>query len=377
MEGLIEFVESVPEFRRISKGNYRHKLSDILLLFIMARASGCGGRTDIMEFGKHNLNKFRSMGRFMNGIPSEPTLCRIEKGIDEGQLSRKMSDFENKYYAELTKGHEPDIICVDGKALRGTLQENGRNPDIVSAYSSSTGLTLATEACREKSNEITAVPVLLDKVNIEGRIITADAMSMQKAIIDKIRLKGADFVIELKANQRSLRYGIEDKIKHQVPVQSYSEGPALEHGRIETRTYRVYEGLPLIEDKAKWGGNLTVIAFEARTVKKSTGLVTSEERLYISSLRPDARNLAKIIRSHWKIESMHWSLECNFEQDNIKRKDTRAARNLDTIHIIVHSLFNIWRGKRKKLSDKAKGIAELMRNISQSFTKLMRFLSQI
>ena len=152
IEGLVEFVESVPEFRRTSKGNYRHKLSDILLLFIMGRACGCVGRTEIIEFGKHNLNKFQSMGRFINGIPSEPTLCRIENGMDEEELSRKMSDFENRYHEEFTKGQDPDIICIDGKAMRGTLQENGRNPDIVSAYSSSTALTLATEACKEKSN---------------------------------------------------------------------------------------------------------------------------------------------------------------------------------------------------------------------------------
>lgn len=131
----------------------------------------------------------------------------------------------------------------------GTVLENGRNPDIVSAYSTRAGMTLATEACREKSNEITAGPALLDRIDICGDIITADAMSMQKQIIDKIREKGAYFIIELKANQRSLRYGIEDKLKVQSPVQQYTEGPSLDHGRIETRTYRIYNGLELIGDK--------------------------------------------------------------------------------------------------------------------------------
>lgn len=132
---------------------------------------------------------------------SEPTLCRIEQGMDEEYLAGKMADFKAPYHRELTKDDEPDIICIDGKSMRGTVQNNGRNPDVVSAYSSTAGITLATEACQEKSNEIKAGPKLLDKLDVKGQVITADAMSMQKDIIDKIREKGADFVIELKANQ--------------------------------------------------------------------------------------------------------------------------------------------------------------------------------
>lgn len=139
---------------------------------------------------------------------------------------------------------------MDGKAER--------DPEIVSAYSYDTGITLATEACSEKSNEIKAVPLLIDKINISGKIVTADAMSMQKDIIEKIREKGGDFLIELKANQPSLRYGVEDKLKERTPVYSYTEGPELGHGRIESRTYRIFEGLDIIAGKEKWGGNMTI-----------------------------------------------------------------------------------------------------------------------
>ena len=270
MEGLMEFAFSVPEFRRTSKGNLRHKLGDILILFILGRASKCITRAEIIEFGKHNLKKFRSMGMLRNGVPSESTLCRVEQGIDENCLASHMTAFTEAFVNEASpKGTEPDIICVDGKAMRGTVQSNGKNPDIVSAYSKNTGITLATEACREKSNEIKAVPLLLAKLNLDGRVVTADAMSMQKDIIDLIRGKGGDFIIELKANQRALRYGIEDKIKSCVPMQTYTEGPVLEHGRIETRTYRTYNGLNLIANKEKWGGNLTVIEFESSSEKKT------------------------------------------------------------------------------------------------------------
>ena len=189
-------------------------------------------------------------------------------------------------------------------------------------------------------------------------------------------IEGGDFLIELKANQPSLRYGIEDRLVEHTPVYSYTEGPELAHGRIETRTYRVYDGLDIIADKEKWGGNMTIIEYESSTVKKSTGMRTSEKRLYVSSMPTKTPKLGIIVRNHWSIESMHWGLDYNLQQDNIKRKSTRAARNLDTIQRIVYSVFSIWKGLRKKQSDKNKGIAELMRHISMSFTRLMRFLSQ-
>lgn len=377
IDELRAFASSVPDFRRLDKGNIRHRLDDIIMLMILGRLAGYIKRAEIMEFGRHNLHRLRKMGILRNGVPSEATLCRVENGINDMDMADRMQQFAEIYLDRLTRAcHIIEIICIDGKAERGTVQENGRSPDIVSAYSFNTGIILATEACHEKSNEIKAVPILLDKIDIAGKIITADAMSMQKDIVEKIRKKGGDFLIELKANQPSLRYGIEDRIVKHTPVYSYTEGPELAHGRIETRTYRVYDGLDIIADKEKWGGNMTIIEYESSTVKKSTGAHTFEKRLYVSSLPTSTPKLGTNVRSHWSIESMHWGLDCNLQQDNIKRKSTRAARNLDTIQRIVYSVFSIWKGLRKKKSDRNKGIAELIRCISMSFTKLMRFLSQ-
>ena len=376
-EELIRFATSVSDFRRLDKGNIRHRLADIIMLMILGRTCGYVGRADIIEFGKHNLNKFRKMGMLKKGVPSEATLCRVENGIDDMDMAERMQQFARKFYVMVMEScHDMEIICVDGKAERGTVQDNGRSPDIVSAYSFNTGITLVTEACQEKSNEIKAVPILLDKIDIAGKTVTADAMSMQKDIVDIIRKKGGDFLIELKANQPSLRYCVEDRLAEHMPVYSYTEDPELAHGRIETRTYRIYDGLGIIADKEKWGGNMTVIEYESFTIKKSTGARTSEKRLYVSSIPIDTPKPGAIVRNHWAIESMHWGLDRNLQQDNIKRKSTRAARNLDTILRIVYSVFSIWKGLRKKRSDKRKGMAELMRHVSMSFTRLMRFLSQ-
>lgn len=374
---LVDFASTVPDFRRTSKGNLRHRLEDVIILMIFARMSRCVVRTEIIEFGRYNLGKFQKLGLLRNGVPSEPTLCRIEKGIDSLALADRMREYAQTFHAELMKTpHVREIICIDGKAERGTVQENGRNPDIVSAYSYDTGIVLATEACEEKSNEIKAIPRLIDKIDIKGKIVTADAMSMQKDIIDRIRDRGGDFVIELKANQRALRYGVEDRLKMSRPAYVHTEGPVLAHGRIETRMYNIYDGLELITDKDKWGGNLTIIEYESNTVNKAMRVQTSEKRLYVSSLPTDMLLLGSVVRSHWSIESMHWGLDVNLMQDRIKRKSAKAARNLDTIQRIVYSTFSIWKRLRKKRSDKRKGIAQIMRSISMSFTELKRFLSQ-
>ncbi|WP_350478656.1 ISAs1 family transposase [Bacteroides acidifaciens] len=156
----------------------------------------------------------------------------------------------------------------------------------------------------------------------------------------------------------------------------YTVGPELGHGRIETRTYHIYDGLEIIADRQKWGGNMTIIEYESETVRKASGVHTSEKRLYVSSLPTSTPALGALVRNHWSIESMHWALDCNLLQDRIKRKSAKAARNLDSIQRIVHSVFSIWKGLRKKRSDKRKGMAELMRYVSMSFTRLLRFLHQ-
>lgn len=375
MKHLKDFADTVPEYRRTGKGNYRHKLADILMLVIMARLSKCLTRSDILAFGRRHLTRLQSMGMFRHGLPSEATLCRVFQGMDHEKTAERMAAFADVFRKEAVRGGT-EIICIDGKAMRGTSYENGRTPDIVSAYSPQSGITLATDICQEKSNEITSVPKLLDKLDIRGCIITADAMSFQKAIVDKIREKGGDFVIELKANQRSLRYGLEDAIKTASPMDIYREPPTLEHGRIESRACRIYEGAELIADREKWNGDLTVIEILTSTEKKSNGSHASERRLYISSMKADAGTFNKITRLHWSIESMHWCLDRNLRQDAIKRKTEQSARNLDTVQRMVLAIISAWKSRRKKAADKRKGVAGIIRGLATGLTKLLRFLAQ-
>ena len=119
-----------------------------------------------------------------------------------------------------------------------------------------------------------------------------------------------------------------------------------------------------------------MVEFVAHTYNKSTGAETTETRLYVTDIPADTPWLGDAVRTHWSIESMHWGLDVNLKQDDIKRKSSEAARNLDTIQRLVFSLFSVWKGRRKKRSDKSKGLAALMRSVSMSLTKLLRFLSQ-
>ena len=267
------------------------------MLVILGRLSKCITRAEILQFGKRHLKRLQSKGLFPYGLPSEATLCRVFQSIDDEKMADRMSAFAEVFRKEISAS-ATDIICIDGKAMRGTLYDNGRNPNIVSAYSLRSSFTLATDVCKEKSNEIKSVPRLLDKLDVSGCVVTADAMSCQKGIIDKIRGKGGDFVIELKANQRSLRYGLEDSIKTATPTDIYKKGPYLEHGRIESRICRIYRGEELIVDREKWNGNLTVVEILTATEKKSDGKSTSEQRLYISSLDSSAERLSQITRQH-------------------------------------------------------------------------------
>ncbi len=372
---LQEFVKTVPEYRRTNKGNIKYKLEDILMLEIIARLSKCTSRADIIQFGKHHLKRFQSHGIFFKGLPSESTLCRVSQGINHEDMANMASAFAAAFYKD-TANDTADIICIDGKAMKGTIYENGRNPDIVSAFSTKTAFTIATDICQKKSNEITAAPKLLDKIKVAGNIITADAMYFQKTIINKIRQKGGDYVIELKANQKSLRYGIEDSIKTASPIDTYKEGPVLEHGRIETRTCKIYSGKEHIKDRNKWNEDFTIIEILTSTEKKSDGSFASEQRLYLSNMKGSAKLFNKITKQHWSIESLHWCLDRNLLQDKIKRKTEQAARNLDTIQRIVLNIIAAWKNRRKKVADKQKGVAKILRELSMNFTKLIQFLNQ-
>ena len=367
-------MDSVPEFRRTSKGHVIYKLRDMVFLLIIGRMGRCKGRPEIIAYGKKHLRKLQSMGMFKEGIPSESTLCRVEAGIDSVGMADLHAEFAKKFQVR-DKNGKLKVVAIDGKCMRGTLQENGKTPDILGAYSPSDGLTLATEMCEKKSNEITAAPKLIDKIDLKGKVVTADAMFCQKDILNHVTERDGHFLVEVKANQKKLTWGLEDSMAEATPTDAYVGDVTLDHGRIESRRCRKYKGADLKVDEGKWGSTLTFICVETSTIQKRGKEESSEKRIYMTDLDLDARTLDGIARGHWSIETMHWSLDTNMRQDSIRRKHVRSARNLDTIQRLCLSLLSIWRNNRKKKSDKRLGDAELLRRASFDFPFLMDLLS--
>ena len=209
----------------------------------------------------------------------------------------------------------------------------------------------------------------------KGVVVTLDAMGCQKDIVDKIREKGANFLIEVKANQKQLRWNIEDRLKAAPVVDSFLSEPELTGGRIETRICRTYRGADVMVDKDKWGAGLTVVEIETHTVKKSTKVETTENRLYISDLTVPAADFANISRKHWRVEVVHWHLDRTLKQDDIKRKSRSSALYLDTIQRLCLNLLFLWRANRKKIEDRQRGIAELIRKCRNNFTFVKKILT--
>ena len=374
LKALFSFAKSIPDYRRTDRGHVIYKLSDLVLLCIIARlAKSANTRAEIIEFADHNLSAFNRLGLLRKRLPSEATLCRMEQNIDDNQLSYYASLFAEKFSIE-QDDNKLKIIAIDGQFARGTTQANGRNPDIISAYSADQKMTLKTEVCDEKSNEITAAPKLLEGLNIENCVITADAMLCQKSFVDAVRNRDGNFVVQVKANQKGLRWSLEDKIKKINPLDKYSTPYELSHGRIMQRTCQTFDGAKLIDDPEKWGHDLTIICVKVVNIEKSTGKTSEDNRIYISNLQLSAKDFNDVIRKHWAIESMHWSLDTTMRHDATKRKKVRAAHNTDTMMRLCLSIMSIWRSQRKKKSDRKIGYTDILRRTMGRFTAVMNLL---
>lgn len=344
-EKLDRMTRSINDPRRSSKGNYRHKLPDMLYLEFAARIKGCLTRKEIIAFGEEHLEELQSkLGILENGVPSEATLHRMEKGIDCDEFARLYSEFALAL-AEACRPAEADnpmVFSVDGKAMRGTTQSNGRNPDIVSVFDTDSGIALDMEPCQEKSNEIKATPEALRRTPLpKGAVVTGDAMNCQRDIVDLIRSNGYDYFIALKANQKEVRWSVEDELPKMTPDEEYNADAECCHGRIHERHCRVFRDLGRISGIGKFRDACAVVEIRTHTTEKATGKEHSETRYYITSHNGCAKQLDYISRRHWAIENnLHWELDTLQRQDATKRKDNCTARNTDIIQKVVHAIYS-------------------------------------
>lgn len=299
------------------KRTRRHELFDLIVVALCGTIAGADSWADIERFGNVRLAWLRSFLRLQNGIPSHDTFGRVFARLDPAALVACIKQWLDEIGREIGKH-----IAIDGKTLRGSFDKAaGRNPlHLVSAWASETRLTLGQIAVDSKSNEITAIPLLLELLDLKGATVTIDAMGCQKEIAARIVAGGGDYVLALKANHEKLYDAVDREfttaleaataprdLRRHVTVES-------NRGRQERREYTVLPAPKSLPGLADWVGLATIVMVMRMTLVD--GRQQGEVSYFLSSLPAKVKALAKAIRQHWSIESqLHWVLDVTFSED--------------------------------------------------------------
>lgn len=341
--------------RRIKRGNFLYPLDEILFLTISAVVSGCHSWDEIEYFGEQKTDWLRKFFPFKNGIPSHDVINRVFNSLDNTVFNHCFIDWVNSI-SILTAGR---IIPIDGKTIRGASECGGFSKlHVVNAFCTTNNICLGQQAVEEKSNEITAIPDLLDLLAIKGCIITIDAMGCQTEIAEKIMSKGADYILAVKGNQKELKEQVSKLFRLNKP-DDINEQTDIGHGRIENRLCEVISELKFLDDKEKWVGIQTVVRITSQRTIKKTGKSKNEVRYYISSLNTDAAMLNNAIRTHWAIENkLHWSLDVIMREDYQLKRKNYAALNFNIVRKIALGILE--QKTEKKATKKMKMMKALL-----------------
>ena len=319
-----------------------HSLHDILVLSICAVVAGAESWVAVETFGKAKEAWFRNFLKLPNGIPSHDTFGRVFAALDPEALSRCFA----QWTAAVAKATCGKLIAIDGKTLRRSFDRASSKAAVhmVSAWTTENRMVLGQVATEEKSNEITAIPRLLELLDVSGCIVTIDAMGCQKKIVKRIIDGGGEYVLSLKGNQATMEQEVrqffdwaESQEFQDVPY-SFFESVDGEHGRIERRRYWCTSQIDWFEDLPKWKGLSSFGMVEAeRTVGEKT---STERRYFISSLDGnDAELFGWAVRGHWGIENgLHWGLDVAFREDDCRVRKDHGPTNLATLRHIALNL---------------------------------------
>lgn len=340
----------------------RHELIDILFLSVAATIAGCDGPTEIVDFAKNRLSWLRRFVPLANGAPSHDTVGRVVSLIKPDQFQKAFLDWIASLADDSDDEGQPRYVPIDGKTLRGSHGAKHREHPLhlVSAWATAQGMTLGQVAVDDKSNEITAIPQLLEMLELSGAIVSIDAMGCQKEIAQDIVDGGGDYVLAVKDNQPTLYDAVESFFVERHELDDFAQHGCLRHttkeksrGRKEERYYAI---APLPEEmkplRRQWK-NLTSIG-QAITLTERGGKQTSEVRYYISSRPPKVKEFAASVRKHWVIESMHWVLDVVFGEDASRLRNGEASENFGFLRKFVLSLLKqdtsqgSLKGKRKR-----------------------------
>jgi predicted transposase YbfD/YdcC len=332
LELFAPFFEDLPD-PRIDRCK-RHDLLEIIILAVCATLGNADGWADIERFCRAKIAFFRSFLDLPNGIPSHDTFGRVFALLQPAALMACIQ----QWLDALGTAVAGEVVAIDGKTLRGSFDTAaGKNPlHLVSAWACDARLTLGQVLVDSKSNEITAIPLLLELLDVKGCIVTIDAMGCQKEIAAAIRAREADYVLAVKDNQPGL-YDIiyEAFLAHAeedftAPSLRRHRSVERSHGRAETREYFIAEAPPALTRLRQWQD---VRSIGMVTRSRRVGAEETEEiAYYLSSLSPKVKRFAKAVRGHWGIENrLHWSLDVIFSEDKSRVRKDHSPLNLSML----------------------------------------------
>ena len=333
---LIEILGDIEDPRR---GNaIRHNLVEILAIALLASLCDCTRFTEMELFGIEREAWLRGFLVLENGIPSHDTFGDVFAAIDPTQMHECLVE----WVASIRQKIQGEVVAIDGKTICASRSEteNRKAIHVVSAWAAESGLVLGELAVDEKSNEIAAIPKLLRMLELKGCIVTIDAMGTQKEIAETIRNKGADYVLPVKDNHPNLRENIELFFTTEKETCEYAKTVEKSHGRYEKRECWLSEEIDWLDDSKKWCG-LSGIAMIQSTIQK-TGSESSEKAIHyvlFSKSGMTAAELLAVKRKHWAIEnSLHWVLDVQFGEDNMRMRVNNAAENMN---VLRHMTLNL------------------------------------
>lgn len=355
---LLRFFDDLPDPR--SKVNRLHRLGDVIVIAICAVLANADGPTAIAQWAKLNQVWLRRHLALPHGIPGKDTFRRVLSLLRPAAFQQCFQQWLQTLQLDLEGDAETalskKLIAIDGKALRRSHDhKRDLGPmHIVSAWASDFGITLGQVATEEKSNEITAIPQLLELIDVEDAIVTIDAAGCQKTIAAKIVQGKGDYVLALKGNQEKLFHDVQlHFLRH---MQDDFAGCAVSrhieveqgHGRLEARTYYQLTAPSHLHGRSEWKGLKTIGA--AVRVYEEQGVEKRDIRYYISSLRRHGEQFAHAVRGHWGIEnSLHWSLDMTYREDESRVRNRTFAENLSWLRRLTLSLIKQHPGKQSNI----------------------------
>ena len=351
IDEIIRHFEELEDPR--SEINLRHPLLSVVVIALLAVLAGGGGPTAIAQWAVLKQEFLFQVLDLPNGIPSKDVFRRVLMALKPAAFQACFANWLQSLRAEATAatGVDQPILAVDGKtARRSHDRTNGLGAlHSVSVWASEFGLSLGQVACAEKSNEITAIAELLRLVDIQGAIITIDAMGTQKAIAAQIIEGKADYVLALKGNQETLHQAVIGYIDEQLEgdLDDAQEQVTTEkgHGREEMRTYLQLPAPEKLPGFMRWKGLKSVGVVTSRCLRD--GKESIEVRYYISSLTVDVKRFARAVRGHWGIEnSCHWSLDLTFREDESRLRARNLRENFAWLSRFALSLFKQHPGRQ-------------------------------